>query len=324
MKRILILVAIFTFLAAPAMVQAAEDVNSETMPAQAMTVEATTDEAPTAETAVEEPAAEEAEVEESAADEAVMEESVVEEAVMEGPVAEEAVMEESVVEEAVMEEPVAEEAAMEEPAAEETMMEEAVTEEVAVEEAATPEPETPAGSKEAVTQNLKSVSADIDAIFSSIKDLYAQRKPVEGEEGRLKETYLQFKGGVSRFKRDVEALRSNSDQMVVNMEQTFEKWQVALDAMRSETVKAQGQKRRDSKLETFKSLNIDMWNLQSDLGSYISELNDIESFLAFSLDPEGVSQIGDMLVDTIKIVDKLDIGIEKVTAKVAALPDVIE
>ena len=228
-------------------------------------------------------------------------------------------MEEPAAEEAVMEEPAAEEAVMEEPAAEETVMEEP-----AVEEAAAPEPEAPVGSKEAVIQDLQSINAGVDALFGSIGELYALRKPVEDGQNKLKETYTQFKDRIPQFKEDVDTLDSNFYEMGINMKQTFEKWQLALDGMGSEAVRAQGQKRRDSKLEIFDSLSLDMESLQSELASFISGLSDIESFLAFALDAEGVSQIGDMLYDSSKSVDKLSDGIEKITDKVANLPDVME
>lgn len=228
-----------------------------------------------------------------------------------------------------MEEPAAEEAEMEEPAAEEAEMkepavEEVVAEEPAVEEAAAPEPKAPVGTKEAVIQNLQTINADIDAVFGSIGELYALRKPVEGGQAKLKETYLQLKNRVPQFKESVEALSSNYYEMGLNMEQTFDKWQLALDGMGSDAVRAKGQERRDSKLATFNSLSLDVENLQSDLASFISQLNDVESFLAFSLDAEGVSQIGDMLIDSTKIVEKLNNSIEKITTNVASLPDVIE
>ena len=108
------------------------------------------------------------------------------------------------------------------------------------------------------------------------------------------------------------------------MNQTFQKWQLSLDGMESEAIRVQGQKRRDSKLEIFDSLSIDMESLQSELASFISGLSDIESFLAFALDPEGVSQIGDMLYETSKSVDILSDGIDKIITKVASLPDVME
>jgi hypothetical protein len=379
MKRMLILVAVFALMAVPVMALAEEDVNSESMPAQAKTVEAPAEEAPAAEPAVEEPAAEEAVMEEPTAEEVVVEEPAAEEVVVEEPAAEEAVVEEPAAEEAVveepaaeevvveepaaegtameepaaegtaMEEPAAEEAAMEEPTAEEAVMEEpaaegtameepaadeavmeepaveeVVTEEPVVEEAAAPEPKAPAGTKEAVIQNLQTINADIEAVFGFIGELYALRKPVEGGQAKLKETYLQFKNRVPQFKEGVEALSSDNYEMGLNMEQTFDKWQLALDGMGSEAVRAKGQERRDSKLATFNILSLDMENLQSDLASFISMLDDIESFLAFSLDAEGVSQIGDMLIDTTKIMDKLDIGIENVITKIASLPDIME
>jgi hypothetical protein len=349
MKRMLIFVAVFALMAVPVMALAEEDVNSESMPAQAKTVEAPAEEAPAAEPAVEEPAAEEAVMEEPTAEEVVVEEPAAEEVVVEEPAAEEAVVEEPAADEAVMEEPAAEGTAMEEPAADEAVMEETaaegtameepaaeeaemkepaveevVTEEPVVEEAAAPEPKAPAGTKEAVIQNLQTINADIEAVFGFIGELYALRKPVEGGQAKLKETYLQFKNRVPQFKEGVEALSSDNYEMGLNMEQTFDKWQLALDAMGSEAVRAKGQERRDSKLETFNSLSLDMENLQSDLASFIGQLNDVESFLAFSLDAEGVSQIGDMLIDTTKIVEKLNNGIEEITTKVASLPNVME
>jgi len=256
-----------------------ETVISEEMPAEAATIEPTEDEMKDEESEVEE-ATEEMEEDAAAMEEAEEKEDMEEEA------AEEATEEEAMVEDAEE----AEEMAKEE--AEETA--ELVEDEDKMEAA------DAAISKGQISENLQSVSGDLESLSASISNLRDQGKKKKGEEEEgnpLKEAYAKFKEAFDELKANSGTLTENFGRMAAGMEKSFTDWQTALDAMGSEKIKASGQKQRDQSMKAYENFNQGMTEIEGDLTTLLGSLGDVVSFLTFSLNPEGVTDISNSLKD---------------------------
>jgi len=153
-------------------------------------------------------------------------------------------------------------------------------------------------SKGQISENLQSVSGDLETLSASISNLRDQGKKKKGDEGNpLKEAYAKFKEAFDELKANSGTLTENFGRMAAGMEKAFADWQSALDAMGSEKIKASGQKQRDQSMKAYENFDQGMTEIEGDLTALLGSLGDVVSFLTFSLNPEGVSDISNSLKD---------------------------
>ncbi len=138
----------------------------------------------------------------------------------------------------------------------------------------------------------------------------------------LKEAYTKFKEGFDELKADSGTLTENFTQMAKGMEKIFADWQISLDAMGSERIKASGQKQRDRSMEAYGNFKQGMTETESDLTALLGELGDVVSFLSFSLNQEGVSDISASLRDAATRADAIKKDIDgTLKGTIDKLPD---
>jgi DNA anti-recombination protein RmuC len=139
-------------------------------------------------------------------------------------------------------------------------------------------------------------SKDIDKYVSQLDKTEQVLSAVGQAEGKeLKKRYESFSREVKELEEDQKHAISDIDQMKAAGGAYFSSWDASITQMSNPDLKQASAERRSKVMKDHQELSATLSDLGSQLQPFMSNLQDLRSFLGADLSPANVAKAGDMI-----------------------------
>jgi chromosome segregation ATPase len=139
-------------------------------------------------------------------------------------------------------------------------------------------------------------SKDIDKYVSQLDKTEQLLSAVGQAEGKeLKKRYESFSREVKELEEDQKHATSDIDEMKAAGGEYFSSWDASITQMSNPDLKQASAERRSRVMKDHKELSATLSDLGSQLQPFMSNLQDLKSFLGADLSPANVAKASDMI-----------------------------
>jgi DNA repair exonuclease SbcCD ATPase subunit len=139
-------------------------------------------------------------------------------------------------------------------------------------------------------------SKDIDKYVSQLDKTEEVLSAVGQAEGKeLKKRYQSFSKEVQELEEDQKHATSDIDEMKAAGGAYFSSWDASITQMSNPDLKQASVERRSKVMKDHQELSATLSDLGSQLKPFMSNLQDLKSFLGADLSPANVAKAGDMI-----------------------------
>jgi methyl-accepting chemotaxis protein len=138
---------------------------------------------------------------------------------------------------------------------------------------------------EAVEEQLENISEQLDKISSSLQDV------TNADKSELEDTYDSFSSNVERIVEMKNEFSNLSEELRINSNQFLAEWQKEGETYDSGQLRSASADRREKLNQTFNEVMDNSGEVNRTLGRYISQVEEIQSYLSNDLTTEGAEGV---------------------------------
>lgn len=172
-------------------------------------------------------------------------------------------------------------------------------------------------SMDRVDEDVERITSQVNSVNSSLNELTR-----EGQ-GDIRGAYDRFSEAVSELGEMESEFESNTDRMESNAESYFEGWSRSDGEYDNPELQRRSEERRNEIKQRYDRISQDSNSVEEDLRSYVSSVNEIESFLSNDLTSQGISSIAGIADDAINDGDQLKSELNSLQTAIASTRDEI-
>lgn len=172
-------------------------------------------------------------------------------------------------------------------------------------------------SMDRVDEDVERITTKINSVNSALNELTRQG------QGDIRGAYDRFSEEVSELREMESDFESNTDQMESNAESYFEGWTRSDDQYDNQEIQRRSEERRNEISQRYESISQNSSLVKEDLRSYVSSVNEIESYLSNDLSSQGINSIAGIADDAITEGDQLKNELNSLQSAIASTRDEI-
>lgn len=172
-------------------------------------------------------------------------------------------------------------------------------------------------SMDRVDQDVTSITTQVNAVNSALSELTRRG------QGDLKGAYEQFSEQLSELRELEDQFENNTNQMESSSEAYFEGWARSDGQYENQEIQRRSEERRTQISQRYDRISQNSATVRQNLRSYISSINEIESYLSNDLTNQGVNSIASVANDSINEGDQLKNELDSLKSAIAATRDEI-
>lgn len=172
-------------------------------------------------------------------------------------------------------------------------------------------------SMDRVDEDVERITSQINSVNSSLSELTRQG------QGDIRGAYDRFTEEVSELREMESEFESNTDRMESNAESYFEGWSRSDDQYDNPEIQRRSEERRNEIKQRYDRISQNSNSVEEDLRSYVSSVNEIESFLSNDLTSQGINSIAGIADDAINDGDQLKSELNSLQTAIASTRDEI-
>lgn len=147
-----------------------------------------------------------------------------------------------------------------------------------------------------VKEKTAKTSKDIDKYVAQLDKTEQVLSAVGQAEGKeLKKRYESFSKEVRELEEDQKHATSDIDEMKTTGAEYFTSWDASINQMANPDLKQASSERRTKVMKDHDELSATLSDIGSQLQPFMSNLQDLKSFLGTDLSPINVAKAGDMI-----------------------------
>lgn len=140
-------------------------------------------------------------------------------------------------------------------------------------------------SMEVVEKNINQISVQLSATEAALENL------LTANQSELGEAFEVYKENVDKVIRLRQQLRTNTNRMRANGNEYFTEWEIEGETYQNPELRQVSTQRREELSNTFDQISEKSGEISRDLQAYISDVEEIESYLANDLTPKGINGV---------------------------------
>ncbi len=172
-------------------------------------------------------------------------------------------------------------------------------------------------SMDRVDQDVEAITSKVNSINSALNELTRQG------QGDIRGAYERFSEQVNEL-RDLERqFEDNTNRMESNAETYFEGWARSDDQYENREIQRKSEERRSEISQRYDRINQSSSVVKENLRSYVSNINEIESFLSNDLTSQGINSISDIAENAVDEGEQLKNELNSLQSAIASTRDEI-
>ncbi len=170
-------------------------------------------------------------------------------------------------------------------------------------------------SMERVDDNIGEIQSQVNAVNSSLSELTRRG------QGDIKGSFERFSEEASKLREMEREFVKNADRMESNAEAYFEGWSRADEQYENPEIKRRSEERRQELSQKYDRVNQNSNSVKQDLRSYVSDINEIETFLSNDLTSQGINSIASVSNEAVNKGDRLSSELGSLQTAIASTRD---
>lgn len=167
-------------------------------------------------------------------------------------------------------------------------------------------------SMESVDENIGGILSQVNAVNSSLSELTRRG------QGDIKGSFERFSEEASKLREMEREFVRNADRMESNAEAYFEGWTRSDDQYENPEIKRRSEERRQELSQKYERVNQNSESVKQDLRSYVSDINEIETFLSNDLTSQGINSIASVSGEAVNKGERLSSELGSLQSAIAS------
>jgi chromosome segregation ATPase len=160
-------------------------------------------------------------------------------------------------------------------------------------------------SMQAVDSEIKSASMQIDVVKASLESLIRTGQQPGAQPDNVKAAYETFTANADKMQDSGKNLNSHINEMSSQGNDYFEEWAKEGGSYTNPQIQKLSEERRSRLSDTFREMELATAGVRGNLNSYLSELEQVQTYLSNDLTPQGIAAISPVAQSVIQSGDKL-------------------
>lgn len=175
---------------------------------------------------------------------------------------------------------------------------------------------------ESIQTSLDRVDEDVERITSQINSVNSALSELTRQgQGDIRGSYNRFSEEVSELREMESELESNTEAMESDAENYFEGWSKSADEYENAELQRRSEERRNSLSQRYERISQNSQTVKEILRSYVSDVNEIESYLSNDLTSQGINSIAGIADDAVNEGEQLKNELNTLQSAIASARD---
>ncbi|MEX1261885.1 MAG: DUF2959 family protein [Balneolaceae bacterium] len=170
-------------------------------------------------------------------------------------------------------------------------------------------------SMDRVDENVESITTQVNSVNSALNELTRQG------QGDIRGAYDRFSEEVSELREMERDFESNAEEMESDAENYFEGWTQTADQYENPELQRRSEERRDELSQRYEQISQNSQTVKEILRSYVSDVNEIESYLSNDLTSQGINSIAGISNDAVDEGEQLRTELNSLQSAIASVRD---
>lgn len=175
---------------------------------------------------------------------------------------------------------------------------------------------------EAIQTSMDRVDEDVERIISQVNSVNSALNELTRQgQGDIRGAYDRFAEQVSQL-RDMESeFENNTNRMESNAENYFEGWSRSDDQYENPEIQRRSEERRNQISQRYERVSQNSATVKEVLRSYVTDVNEIESYLSNDLTSQGINSIASISNDAVNEGEQLKNELNSLQSAIASTRD---
>lgn len=152
---------------------------------------------------------------------------------------------------------------------------------------------------EKATSSMRDTKDELVLTKDQVKATMTSLNTLVGQPGTdLGTQYKQFVRAVKNTEKRATGLRKQTERMNAQSGSYFDTWQTELETIQNPDIRKRSEERRAKAFDSYKKIDTAMQAANESLVPFISDLQDIQRYLANDLTAQGIAAISDVVKKT--------------------------